>query len=120
MINVLAVAAGGAMGASLRYLTGLLALATFGAGFPYGTMIVNVVGSFFMGYITVKFLDLSETVKLFLLTGLLGGFTTFSAFSLDFYKLMQGPQTHLAFVYLVLKILIPLTALYLGVRLAAQ
>ena len=120
MLNLLAVAAGGAIGASLRYLTGLLAVIAFGATFPFGTMIVNVLGSFLMGYIAVKFVDINVTAKLFLLTGLLGGFTTFSAFSLDFYKLMQGPQTHLAFVYLLLKILIPLTALYLGVRLAAQ
>ena len=117
-MNLIAVAAGGAIGASLRYFTSLLAIVTFGTSFPAGTLFVNVVGSFLMGVAAVKFVGLEDKIKLLLMTGVLGGFTTFSAFSLDFYNLLIGPQTQLAFVYLLLSILLPLIALYLGVRLA--
>ena len=78
------VALGGAIGASARYLTSLGAVRFLGAGFPWGTLAVNVIGSFLMGLLVVVLAQRDDTrLAPFLLTGLLGGFTTFSAFSLD-------------------------------------
>lgn len=90
MQGVLAVAAGGMVGAVCRYLVVIAATKLFGHGFPVGTMIVNVVGSIVMGGLVELMalrLDVSQEVRLFLVVGLLGSFTTFSTFSLDFYTL---------------------------------
>ena len=84
MTHVLLVAAGGAIGAALRHLFGLGAIRLFGIGFPFGTLGVNVIGSFLMGALIAWLLFRSEGggqgLRLFLATGVLGGFTTFSAF----------------------------------------
>jgi CrcB protein len=85
------VALGGALGASLRYLT-LVLWPT-----PWAILAVNVSGSFAMGLLAVR---LPPTVWPFLLTGLLGGFTTFSAFSLDTLRLLEGGRTGAAFIYM--------------------
>ena len=80
------VALGGALGASGRYLTGVWAVRLLGHGFPYGTLIVNVFGCFLMGALVEAAalkLSLSQEMRAFLTTGVLGGFTTFSAFALD-------------------------------------
>lgn len=79
--EMLLVAAGGAIGSVLRYLVALLGLALFGGGFPWGTLAVNVVGSAAIGVLAA--LGVSGEMRLLLVTGLLGGFTTFSAFSLE-------------------------------------
>ena len=79
-------AAGGAVGSVCRHLVGLAALRVFGPGFPWGTMIVNVAGSFAMGVfieMLARRLDASAEVRLLVATGFLGGFTTLSTFSLD-------------------------------------
>lgn len=84
---VLQVALGGAIGAALRYLSGSAAIRLLGSGFPYGTMIVNILGSFLMGFAAFYMLERMDgsyaRFAPFILTGVLGGFTTFSAFSLD-------------------------------------
>jgi len=97
MILTLAqVALGGALGASARYLTGLGAVRLMGHGFPYGTLTVNVVGSFLMGVLVVSLTHMGgNRFAPFLMTGLLGGFTTFSAFSLDAATLYERGQTML-------------------------
>ena len=86
LVSVLLVAIGGAIGSMCRYLVGVGAGRLLGADFPYGTMTVNIVGSFFMGLfielLALKF-DGSESVRLFVAVGVLGGFTTLSSFSLD-------------------------------------
>ncbi|MBL4811114.1 MAG: fluoride efflux transporter CrcB [Rhodobacteraceae bacterium] len=89
LMNMLIVALGGAVGAVLRYLTGLGALRVFGPGFPWGTFTVNLVGSFLMGLCFVLLAEKSGQARLLLMTGALGGFTTFSAFSLDAVTLWQ-------------------------------
>lgn len=111
------VALGGAIGASARHLVGIGAKSWFGTGFPYGTFIVNVLGSFLMGLL-IGWLALKisghENLKLFLATGLLGGFTTFSAFSLDAIQLFEK-KDYAAFAgYVGGSVILSLLALFLG------
>ncbi len=117
MIQILAVAAGGALGSVCRYGIGVL---TAGLGFPWGTMIVNVVGSFIMGLLVAFFTqnaEISQTTRLFLTVGILGGFTTFSAFSLDSVLLLQKGQTLAAVFYIVASVILSLAALAGGMML---
>lgn len=81
LVPVLLVALGGAIGSVLRYVISLLALAAFGTGFPWGTLAVNVIGSAAIG--VCGGIALGGNPRLLLVTGVLGGFTTFSAFSLE-------------------------------------
>ena len=81
LVPVLLVALGGAIGSVLRYLVSLLALEAFGTGFPWGTLAVNVIGSAAIG--VCGGIALAGNPRLLLVTGMLGGFTTFSAFSLE-------------------------------------
>lgn len=113
------VALGGAMGATGRYLTGVLTLRLFGPGFPVGTLTVNVLGSFAMGVLVVVLARKGGThlAPLFM-TGLLGGFTTFSAFSLDAVTIYERGQVGLAAVYVLASVLLSLAALGLGLMAA--
>lgn len=113
--NILQVAAGGAVGSVLRYLTTLGAGRAFGTGFPLGTLVVNVVGSFLMGAL-VGLLGRHGANHLapLLMTGVLGGFTTFSAFSLDTVTLWSRGQTGLALLYVGLSVGISLVSIALG------
>ena len=84
LANVLAVGFGGALGAMARYGVGLWAARAFGQGFPVGVLSVNIVGSFLMGVFVVLAAQRGLThLSPFVMTGVLGGFTTFSAFSLE-------------------------------------
>jgi CrcB protein len=91
-MNVLLVAAGGAIGAAARYLAGLWIVARFGAGFPWGTFFVNVTGSFVIGIVLVLVEGgtLPAGARLFLAVGILGGYTTFSSFSYETLQLLAG------------------------------
>ncbi len=121
MIHLLAVAAGGAIGASLRHLVNLAVLRNFGPGLPLATVLVNVVGCFAMG-VLIEFLarraSLPVELKLFLATGLLGGFTTFSAFALDFAVLLERGALAQAFFYATTSVVLSLAGLFLGLWLA--
>ncbi|MFM2356780.1 MAG: hypothetical protein RLZZ528_2516 [Pseudomonadota bacterium] len=116
---LLQVALGGALGASARYLTNVGAARLFGAGFPWGTVIVNVLGSFLMGVLVVV-LAQRDAMRLvpFLMTGILGGFTTFSAFSLDAVKLFQSGQPALAALYVLGSVTLSIAGLVAGMALA--
>lgn len=117
MTNLLLVAAGGAIGASLRHLSGIAAVRLFGAGFPWGTLFVNVLGSFIMGLFIawmVKKTGVSNDVRLFVATGILGGFTTFSAFSLDVANMVERGAMSSAFIYIVASVVISLAAVFIG------
>lgn len=105
------IALGGALGSVLRYL----AVAAVGA--PWGTAVVNVLGSLVIGAAFVL-LDTRAGWQLFLMTGVLGGFTTFSAFSLDALKLIQAGQTLQAAGYVLASVALSLAAVALGVALA--
>ena len=118
ILTALSVALGGAIGATLRWLTGLLTLRVMGQGFPWGTVTVNVLGSFLMGVLVVALADRGGLrAAPFLMTGLLGGFTTFSAFSLDAVALMERGDFSLAAAYIGGSVFIGLAALVLGMGL---
>lgn len=117
MKTILAIALGGALGSVLRYGTYIGAEKMLGMNFPWGTLIVNIVGSFLIGALTGMFASVwqpSEEMKLFLITGFLGGFTTFSAFSLDFANLWSGGSTTMAVVYVVVSVTVSIAALFAG------
>lgn len=99
----LAVAAGGAIGAVLRFVVGQLALQRFGPGFPWGTAFINVSGSFLIGLVAqlaiTRSFGMTPTIRLFAATGVLGGFTTFSAFSLESFTLFGEGVPWLAMLY---------------------
>ncbi len=120
MNGFLYVALGGAIGSAARHGVNMIT-ANLGSAFPLGTITVNVVGSFVMGllaaFLTTKFAG-DETFRLFWLTGLLGGFTTFSAFSLDAFNLFQNGQTAAAISYVALSVMLSIAALAVGFALA--
>jgi fluoride exporter len=92
MERLLFICLGGAIGTGLRYLTASLAVRWLGADFPYGTLIVNVVGSFLIGLIQqvgATSLLIPETTRLFLTVGIMGGLTTYSSFSYETLRLAQ-------------------------------
>jgi CrcB protein len=117
----LAVAAGGAIGASLRFAAGAWALRALGPGFPYGTFAVNVLGSFAMGALAGLLMErLPESVthvRHFAMTGLLGGFTTFSAFSLDAIYLIERARWAAAAGYVGGSVALSILALAAGLAL---
>ena len=119
---LLQVALGGALGASLRFLSGTMILRAMGAGFPYGTMFVNVVGSFLMGLLAFYLLERMDgsfsRYAPFLMTGLLGGFTTFSAYSLDALYLLERGRYASASVYMGGSVVLAIGALFLGMTIA--
>ena len=115
---ILAVAAGGAIGATGRYLVGRLMFNVMGPGFPWGTLTVNIVGSFLIGLlyelIVYKF-SLSEQWQAFLVIGILGGFTTFSAFSLELGVMFEKDQFSTAAIYALGSVFLGLLALFAGI-----
>jgi fluoride exporter len=117
---MLAVAAGGALGSVARYLVGVEAGKLFGTEFPWGTLIINVTGSFligaFVGLFTTKW-DLSQAMRIFLTVGICGGFTTFSTFSLDGFYLIERGQTFASFAYMITSVALSVGALIAALRL---
>ncbi|MFN3721799.1 MAG: fluoride efflux transporter CrcB [Paracoccaceae bacterium] len=113
------VALGGAIGASLRYLVQLGSARLLGTAFPYGTLAVNIAGSFLMGVLVVALAEKGGMrFAPFLMTGILGGFTTFSAFSLDTITLWERGQSWMSLGYVGLSIFLSLAALVVGLQLA--
>jgi CrcB protein len=114
------VALGGALGASARYGVGALMLRWMGPGFPWGTLAVNVVGSFILGLLTealaLKF-SLAPEVRVLLVTGVLGGFTTFSAFSLESANMIERGDYLVAATYVGASVLLAVGALFGGLTL---
>jgi CrcB protein len=103
-----AVMAGGALGAGARYLLSSQVTRLLGSGFPWGTLVVNILGSAAMGLLAglfVKLWSVGELGRVFLTTGLLGGFTTFSAFSLEVVLLMERGEPWLAALYVALSVI---------------
>ncbi|MBB4064689.1 fluoride efflux transporter CrcB [Gellertiella hungarica] len=120
MVNMLLVAVGGAAGSVLRYMTGLGATRLLGPFFPWGTLIVNVAGSFVIGVFVeaiARRFGASEPARLLLVTGFLGGFTTFSSFSLDAAALMERGALGLAAAYVLASVVVSLGALFAGLAL---
>lgn len=119
--KIFAVALGGALGASLRYLLAAATHGLLGHAFPYGTLLVNVLGSLLIGYLVVLLPEQgshASMLRLLLITGLLGGFTTYSAFSIETLTLMQEGQLLKAGVNITLTLLSCLLAVWGGYLLA--
>jgi CrcB protein len=118
----LLVAAGGATGSLVRYLIGLAAGSQFGDRFPFGTFFINITGSFLIGLLLVTF-DRREllhpNLRPLVITGLLGGYTTFSAFEWETFSLGRTSPP-LAMVYCASSVLLGLLACWLGVTLARR
>jgi len=113
--------AGGAVGAGLRHLVNLTTVRVIGLGVPWATLTVNVVGSFVMGVLTAFLLGrVPEAVglRIFLATGLLGGFTTFSAFSLDVVTLAERGEPGFAAVYVAASVCLSVGACLAGLYVA--
>ncbi len=116
MLHAVLIFVGGGVGAVGRHFVGLAALCQFGPGFPYGTLVVNIVGSLAMGLLIGWLVRRggSTDLRLFLATGVLGGFTTFSAFSLDFANLWERGEPTLAFGYVAGSVVVSLVAVFAG------
>ena len=119
MLNLVLVATGGALGAILRYLLTNISKSIFVSS-VYGTISVNILGSFLIGYFITSNVgnNLSENfVKFFLIIGLLGSFTTFSAFSYDVVELINSKKYISSFIYVFISIFICVISAYLGTLL---
>lgn len=118
-MHLLLVMAGGAVGAGLRHLVGRAALALAGPGWPWGTLIVNLAGGLAMGLLvgTLARTGGSENARLLLGVGVLGGFTTFSAFSLDVAAMIQRGAIAAAALYAAASLIGSVAALFAGLAL---
>jgi CrcB protein len=111
---------GAGIGGALRHGVNVGATRLFGFGFPFGTLIVNIAGSFLMGLLAGYFAfrpGIGQHLRLFLTTGILGGFTTFSAFSLDAALLVERHSYGMAAGYMVGSVAASLSALFFGLAL---
>jgi CrcB protein len=117
MNGILYVALGGAIGASGRHLLGLVANASFGSAFPYGTFLANVIGGFLMGVLVgwlAQKVTGAEDIRLLLGVGVLGGFTTFSTFSLDAYMMFEKKAYGSLAAYVSGSVILSVLALMIG------
>lgn len=119
MLSIFLVFVGGGIGAALRHGVNVSAAAWFGTGFPWGTIIVNIVGSFVIGALAAWFAFRGDAMwtqplRLFLATGILGGFTTFSAFSLDFALLFERGEIGQGIAYVLASVALSLAAVFAG------
>lgn len=124
MNNILLIAAGGALGAVSRHLTGQWLLRAIGPGWPYGTFVVNVLGGLVMGgfigwMAQAGRMDANE-LRAFFAVGLLGGFTTFSAFSLDVVVMIERRAYGDAIGYVAASVILSILALFVGLLIARR
>lgn len=119
MPNLLLVMIGGAIGAGLRYEAGRASLRLMGPAFPWGTLAVNLTGGLLMGVLAGALVRTGggETARLLLGVGVLGGFTTFSAFSLDTYNMVIRGQAELAVAYVAASVIGSIALLFVGLWL---
>ena len=120
---VLFIAVGGAIGAVGRYSVMTAVSHLFGAGYPYGTIMVNLIGSFVLGGLveSLKYFSvISNELQIFLIVGILGSFTTFSTFSMDVVVLMQRNEMFAAGLYILGSIVVSIGGLFLAMILFRQ
>ena len=119
-MNYLLVFIGGGLGSTLRHIINILTPRVVGTGFPYHTFIINITGSIVMGliagYLAFKG-EASQPWRLFLMTGILGGYTTFSAFSLDAALLYERGEIGLALFYVLGSVVFSIAGLFAGLAL---
>ena len=117
---IIAIFLGGGCGALSRYLIIDQINKISSNSFPYGTTLVNVLGAFLIGiiyYLLISKIIINEQLKVFITIGFLGGFTTFSSFNLDFFKLIESGSIFLAIIYALSSFLITIVAFYIGYSL---
>lgn len=117
MNSIFAVAVGGAIGSVLRYLFNIEVTKALGSNFPWGIFFVNIVGCFVMGAVAESFalkFSAPQEIRSFMMTGILGGFTTFSAFALDTGNMIERHDTTMAALYVAGSVGGSLIALFLG------
>jgi len=117
LYRILLVGIGGFLGSAMRYIISGWAVKAFGDYIPYGTLLVNVIGCFFIGFImeaSVEIWPISSELRVFLTTGLMGGFTTFSAFSYETMALFSDGSSILAGANVLLNLLLGCAAVWLG------
>jgi CrcB protein len=111
---------GGGLGAALRHAVNIACARAFGMNFPFGTFIINITGSIVMGliagYLAFKG-EASQPWRLFLMTGILGGYTTFSAYSLDAALLYERGEIGLALLYVLGSVVFSIAGLFAGLAL---
>ena len=120
MSILLSIFLGGGVGALLRFPISEQTDRLFLSSFPFGTIVVNVLGAFLMGLVVSYFADkvnISQNIKMFLTIGFLGGFTTFSTFNLDFYQLFSNGEILASLLYLFVTFTFTVIAFYLGLSL---
>jgi CrcB protein len=124
MEKLLLVALGGATGSVARYAAGLAMTRWLGSGFPFGTLTVNIVGGLamgaLMGLLSGRMGADPERLRLLIGVGFLGGFTTFSAFSLEAVRMIERWDLGLAFSYVILSVAVSIAAVFLGLILARR
>ncbi|MEO1962883.1 MAG: fluoride efflux transporter CrcB [Cycloclasticus sp.] len=123
MSQILAIAAGGSLGAVMRYLMSTGVYSWLGRGFPYGTLTVNVLGSLAMGLLYELFLQrlsISPEVRALLLVGFLGAFTTFSAFSIETVHLIEQGDLLKAVGNILASVILCVLATWCGLLIARQ
>jgi CrcB protein len=121
MLKIVAVAVGGSFGAVARYLVSLWAADRFGAAFPFGTLIANVVGCFIIGVfmtLATERIIVSPYWRLLVTVGFIGGLTTFSSLSYETFKLLEDAQTTLALYNLLLNVTLGFFASWVGISMA--
>ena len=117
MKMILSIALGGALGAAGRHVVGHVVAERLGRAFPYGTLSVNILGSFLMGFLVVALasrFDASPELRGFLAVGVLGGFTTFSAYSLEIALLFERGAMQMSILYAFLSVILAVSALFGG------
>lgn len=123
LIKILAVAVGGAGGATVRYLINISPLAVWFGKFPFHTFFINITGSFLIGFLLIIFADKyteNENLRLALTVGFLGAFTTFSTFELEIFELIRERLFVTAFAYLLLSIIVGFAGVAAGVWLGKR
>jgi CrcB protein len=121
--KILAVAAGGACGATARYLINISPLQNLFEKFPFPTFFINISGSFLIGFCLILFTDkwvINDNLRFAIMVGFLGAFTTFSTFELEIWGLIKEHQYMTAFAYLLLSVLIGFTGIVAGVWLGRK
>lgn len=120
LVYIFVVAAGGALGSVARYLVGIGSGRLFGTNFPWGTLIINITGSFligtFIGLFATKW-DLPQAARIFLTVGICGGYTTFSTFSLDAWYLIERGQSMTSLAYMLASVVLSVIALFAALQL---
>ncbi|XUY28092.1 fluoride efflux transporter CrcB [Agrobacterium sp. rho-8.1] len=120
MLNIALVAAGGAIGSIARYLVGVWSVRLAGPNFPWGTITVNIVGAFLIGLmveVVARRFDASAEMRVFIVTGVIGGFTTWSSFTLDAVTLFERGDMGQAALYLAGSLTLSFAAIFAGLAL---